>query len=178
VYHLIKKNPRLEGRLRLKIARDIAAGMVYLHSSTPPIVHRDLKSPNILLNADNKSLVADFGLSRVYSSRSMTVQVGTPFWMAPEVLLAQKYDTKVDVFSYGVILWELVAGRSPHTSMDAMSFVTKLMRDPDFRETIPEDTPEIWKGLIERCWATNPDARPSFREIMEFLDTNAANMVY
>lgn len=90
--------------LTLRIAYQVAVGMSYLHSRNPPIVHRDLKSANILLDDHYHVRIADFGLSRILEEggRTLTKVVGTPQWMAPESLRGESYDSKADVFSFGV----------------------------------------------------------------------------
>jgi serine/threonine protein kinase len=102
----------------------VARGMAYLHSRRPPILHLDLKSPNILVDAGWRAKIADFGLSlaknRTYAST--TAAMGTPEWMAPEVLRCERYDERADVFSFGVVLWELLTAQQPwadHNPMQA-----------------------------------------------------------
>lgn len=100
----------LEFRRRLKMAIDISKGMAYLHSATPTIVHRDLKSPNLLVDENFTVKICDFGLARVKENtfvQTINGCAGTPNWMAPEVLRNEKFTEKADVFSMGVILWEV-----------------------------------------------------------------------
>ena len=102
---------QLEFRRRLKMAIDISKGMAYLHSATPTIVHRDLKSPNLLVDENFTVKICDFGLARVKENTFVQTINGcagtTPNWMAPEVLRNEKFTEKADVFSMGVILWEV-----------------------------------------------------------------------
>lgn len=95
--------------------------MCYLHSFKPPIIHRDLKSPNLLVDKDWTVKVSDFGLSRVKAqTMAPWSRAGTPEWMAPEVLRNEPSNEKCDVYSYGVILYELVTGREPWTELNPM----------------------------------------------------------
>jgi serine/threonine-protein kinase CTR1 len=99
----------------LWIAFGIAKGMTYLHAQYPVIIHRDLKSPNILLGTNVREVkITDFGLSRLrVSSFVNTGPGGTPEWMAPELLRQDPFDEQSDVFSFGVILWELIMCEKP-----------------------------------------------------------------
>ncbi len=100
--------------------------MHYLHSCRPAIVHRDLKSPNLLVDRDWTIKVCDFGLSRVKNATFLTSKShgGTPEWMAPEVLRNEQSNEKCDVYSYGVVLYELVTNQEPWGSMDPMQVGT------------------------------------------------------
>jgi serine/threonine protein kinase len=112
------------------IAYGVAKGMYYLHSQFPVVIHRDLKSPNILLGTNVREVkITDFGLSRLrVESYVDTGPGGTPEWMAPELLRQDPFDEQSDVFSFGVILWELVMCEKPwkedHPMQIGMSIVT------------------------------------------------------
>ena len=97
----------LDERRRLSMAYDVAKGMNYLHKRNPPIVHRDLKSPNLLVDKKYTVKVCDFGLSRLKANTFLSSKsaAGTPEWMAPEVLRDEPSNEKSDVYSFGVILW-------------------------------------------------------------------------
>ncbi|XVF82735.1 hypothetical protein PTKIN_Ptkin16aG0073400 [Pterospermum kingtungense] len=105
----------LDERLRLNMALDVARGMNYLHRLNPPIVHRDLKSLNLLVDSSYTVKVCDFGLSRPKANTflSSTTAAGTPEWMAPEVLCDELSNEKADVYSFGVVLWELMTLQQP-----------------------------------------------------------------
>jgi serine/threonine protein kinase len=167
LYDYIEKNPTgLSPTWKTVIALDIARGMEYLHSRG--IIHRDLKSLNVLLDGRRRGRVCDFGLIRLKSSDPMTGMVGTSNWMAPEVLLSSPfYDEKVDVFSFGVVLWELLTGKHPysgeeHSQLTLIVEVTEHEKRPE----IPESCTPGLRRLIERCWQTESARRPSFHEIV------------
>ncbi|KAJ9559171.1 hypothetical protein OSB04_013785 [Centaurea solstitialis] len=111
----------LDERRRLKMAFDVAKGMNYLHKRNPPIVHRDLKSPNLLVDENYTVKVCDFGLSRLKANTFLSSKslAGTPQWMAPEVLNDEPSNEKSDVYSFGVILWELVTLQEPWSNLHA-----------------------------------------------------------
>ncbi|KAG2661501.1 hypothetical protein PVAP13_1KG507900 [Panicum virgatum] len=156
LFRLIHRpNNQLDERKRLRMALDVARGMNYLHNCSPVIVHRDLKSPNLLVDKNWVVKVCDFGLSRMknktfLSSRSTA---GTAEWMAPEVLRNEPSDEKCDVFSYGVILWELCTLLQPWEGMNAMQVVGAVgfqNRRLDIRDNIDPAIAEI----IVKCWHT------------------------
>ncbi|KAE9024424.1 hypothetical protein PR003_g514 [Phytophthora rubi] len=97
------------------IALQVCHALTYLHSLMPPVIHRDLKSRNILLNRAMDAKVTDFGISRERLDQTMTAGVGTSLWMAPEVMLGERYDVKADMFSFGVVLSELDNHTLPYT---------------------------------------------------------------
>eukprot|EP01128_Nolandella_sp_AFSM9_P001133 TRINITY_DN11242_c0_g1_i1.p1 TRINITY_DN11242_c0_g1~~TRINITY_DN11242_c0_g1_i1.p1 ORF type:complete len:633 (-),score=57.05 TRINITY_DN11242_c0_g1_i1:47-1882(-) len=154
-------------------ALDIAQGCEYLHSTTPPIIHRDLKSPNILIKQEAGGLVcklADFGLSRglVWSENLEGKVVDNPIWLAPEILQHMKYSEKVDVYAFGVILWEIVSHGDFFGHVDFMTLIEDMVIKGQ-RPEIPETTPEYLQDLIEQSWADSPAMRPSFRQLTKRL---------
>lgn len=100
---------------RRKIALDTAKGVFYLHSFKPPILHRDLKSLNLLLDDSFRTKLIDFGWTRKLD-KIMTGKIGTYQWMAPEVISSQNYTEKADVFSFSIILWEIASREPPYRS--------------------------------------------------------------
>ncbi|XP_020215642.1 probable serine/threonine-protein kinase SIS8 [Cajanus cajan] len=171
LYRLIHRpNNQLDERRRLRMALDAARGMNYLHNSTPVIVHRDLKSPNLLVDKNWVVKVCDFGLSRMKHSTFLSSRstAGTAEWMAPEVLRNELSDEKCDVFSYGVILWELCTLRQPWGGMNPMQ-VVGAVGFQHRRLDIPDDVDPAIADIIRQCWQTDPKLRPTFAEIMAAL---------
>ncbi|KAI7745662.1 hypothetical protein M8C21_006815, partial [Ambrosia artemisiifolia] len=126
LYKLLHRpNNQLDIRRRLKMALDTARGMNYLHNCTPVIVHRDLKSPNLLVDKNWVVKVCDFGLSKMKNSTFLSSRstAGTAEWMAPEVLRNEPSDEKSDVYSFGVVLWELCTMQQPWNGMNPMQVV-------------------------------------------------------
>ncbi|OAY70760.1 Serine/threonine-protein kinase EDR1 [Ananas comosus] len=150
--------------------RSEARGMNYLHNCTPIIVHRDLKSPNLLVDKNWVVKVCDFGLSRMKHSTFLSSRstAGTAEWMAPEVLRNEPSDEKCDVFSFGVILWELCTLQQPWEGMNPMQ-VVGAVGFQHRRLDIPDDMDPVIADIIKKCWQTDPKKRPSFSEIMAAL---------
>ncbi|CAD7695962.1 unnamed protein product [Ostreobium quekettii] len=166
---LHKSNAVIDERLRLKMAVDVAKGMCYLHSFKPPIIHRDLKSPNLLVDKDWTVKVCDFGLSRVKAGTlAPWSRAGTPEWMAPEVLRNEPSNESCDVYSFGVILYELVTRKEPWKEINAVQVVGAVGFNGQRLELPPNADSKISR-LMSQCLAHNPADRPSFREILKFL---------
>lgn len=169
---------RIPPEILVQWAIQIARGMHYLHEESPiPLVHRDLKSSNILLkekiendNLKNKTLkITDFGLAREVSKTTRMSAAGTYAWMAPEVIKTSTYSKNSDVWSYGVVLWELLTGETPYKGIDALGVaygvaVNKLTLP------IPSTCPNLFAQLMSDCWHQESHQRPTFAEILRRLD--------
>ncbi|RCV20969.1 hypothetical protein SETIT_4G101100v2 [Setaria italica] len=178
LFRLIHRpNNQLDERRRLRMALDVARGMNYLHNCTPVIVHRDLKSPNLLVDKNWVVKVCDFGLSRIKHSTFLSSRstAGTAEWMAPEVLRNEPSDEKCDVFSYGVILWELCTLLQPWEGMNPMQ-VVGAVGFQQRRLDIPGSVDPAVAEIIKKCWQTDPRMRPSFSDIMAALRPLLKNM--
>ncbi|KAE8676025.1 Detected protein of confused Function [Hibiscus syriacus] len=154
LYNLLHRpNPPLDERRRMKMALDVAKGMNYLHTSHPTIVHRDLKTPNLLVDKNWVVKVCDFGLSRSkhHTFLSSKSSAGTPEWMAPEVLRNEPANEKCDVYSFGVILWELVTLQIPWKGLNPMQVVGAVGFQNRHLE-IPEHVDPMVAQIIRECW--------------------------
>ncbi|KAK8716852.1 hypothetical protein V6N13_044147 [Hibiscus sabdariffa] len=151
----------------LKVALDVSKGMNYLHQNN--IIHRDLKTANLLMDENQVVKVADFGVARVQAhSGVMTAETGTYRWMAPEVIEHKPYDHKADVFSFGIALWELLTGELPYSLLTPLQAAVGVVQK-NLRPTIPQNTHPRLGELLERCWQQDPTQRPNFSEIIEIL---------
>jgi serine/threonine protein kinase len=174
----------------LRMARDAARGMLYLHEAR--VIHRDFKSQNLLLDRPVESgcpilKIADFGLSRRYNGAVgattmerteagvMTSETGTYRWMAPEVIRHEKYNEKVDVYSYGITLWELFTCETPFSGLTPIQ-AAFAVADKNLRPTPSSELgkaakiPKAWEALITRCWKAKGEDRPSFSNVLQALD--------
>lgn len=168
LFRLLQRNTsRLDWRRRVLMALDIAQGMNYLHHFNPPIIHRDLKSSNLLVDRNWTVKVGDFGLSRLKHETYLTTKTGkgTPQWMAPEVLRNEPSDEKSDVYSYGVILWELATEKIPWDNLNTMQ-VIGAVGFMNQRLDIPKEVDLRWASIIESCWHSDPRSRPTFQELL------------
>ena len=165
------KKDQLSPTERTLIALDVASGMTYIHEQK--IMHRDLKSLNILLDENKRAKLCDFGLARIISYEPMSGLVGTAQWMAPEVLLSKpSYDASIDVYSFGIVLWELLTSKVPYEGVD-LGLLPKLVVNDGLRPVIPEGTPPGLATLMSSCWSANPMLRPTFQQITQLLSSPA-----
>ncbi|KAL3645978.1 hypothetical protein CASFOL_011158 [Castilleja foliolosa] len=171
LYKLLHRpNLQIDEKRRIKMALDVAKGMNYLHTSYPIIVHRDLKTPNLLVDKNWVVKVCDFGMSRLqhHTFLSSKSAAGTAEWMAPEVLRNEPSNEKSDVYSFGVILWELATLLVPWKGMNSMQVVGAVGFQGRHLE-IPPTVDPLVAEIINECWNRNPQARPSFAHIISRL---------
>jgi serine/threonine protein kinase len=162
--HAPLKQPQL-----LRLALGVALGMDYLHKVN--VVHRDLKTANLLMDENEVVKVADFGVARVKSTdgSQMTAETGTYRWMAPEVIAHQHYSHKCDVFSYGILLWELVSGGDiPYSGYTPLQAAVGVVQR-GLRPTIPATCHPVVAQVMQYCWQPDPNARPEFEQVVELL---------
>ncbi|CAM6096215.1 unnamed protein product [Calypogeia fissa] len=182
LHSVMKKGP-VQPPTIVSYALDIARGMTYLHNGPNMIIHRDLKPRNVLLGENNQLKVGDFGLSKLIKAKNMvdmykmTGETGSYRYMAPEVFEHRPYDKSVDVFSFGVIVYEMCEDTPPFANYDAYEaarLVAKERARPDFSEK-PKYPDELIK-LIQDCWQHNPADRPEFQDIIPRLEKMSSSM--
>lgn len=177
----------LEYSQQHKMCLDVADAMSYLHNFNPKIIHRDLKSLNLLLAhplTSGKDLpllkVSDFGLSRMQGSASesgelwgkMTNAAGTSHWMAPEVCIGTNYDEMVDVYSFSMIMYEIICREIPFEEEDPANVPALIVQGerPDL-EAVPPDCPKVMQELMVSGWNHDPRKRPPFAEVVQHLES-------
>eukprot|EP00884_Botryococcus_braunii_P010166 jgi/Botrbrau1/19150/Bobra.0077s0062.1 len=164
---LHKQEERLTWAQRLYMCLGAAKGMMHLHSCN--VLHRDLKSGNLLVDADYTVKVADFGLSRVvHGVQTMTGGLGTYQWMAPEVLANLRYSQKADTYSFAIVMWECASRKVPYEGLNGLQAAIGVL-ERGLRPEIPAGTVPALARLMQECWAPVPEQRPSFDQIVPRL---------
>ncbi|KAE8657025.1 hypothetical protein F3Y22_tig00116997pilonHSYRG00845 [Hibiscus syriacus] len=178
----------LDWPIRHQIALGVARGLAYLHHDLfSPIIHRDIKSTNILLDANYEPKVADFGIAKVLQARggkdcTTTVVAGTYGYLAPEYAYSSKATTKSDVYSFGVVLMELITGKKPveaefgenknivywiSTKLDTKEGVMEVL-DKRLSMSFRDEMIEVLR-IAMRCTYKNPSQRPPMNEVVQLL---------
>ena len=167
---LSNPNFPLDPEMSLPLIRDILSGMRFLHAADPPIVHGDLKCANVLVDDNYRAKISDFGLS----AKRNVAAIGTPFWMAPELLEGGLISTQSDVYSFGVTLWELMTHKTPYDNVrQPTAEITKMVREGKLRPDCSEGLdPELAK-VMDRCWSQEPGRRPTLADLGRPWQTSA-----
>eukprot|EP00029_Vermamoeba_vermiformis_P013186 TRINITY_DN80_c0_g1_i2.p2 TRINITY_DN80_c0_g1~~TRINITY_DN80_c0_g1_i2.p2 ORF type:complete len:259 (+),score=17.43 TRINITY_DN80_c0_g1_i2:1827-2603(+) len=166
---LFETKEDIPAAMQLKIATGIARGLYHLHENN--IVHRDLAARNVLLNS-GEAKISDFGLSRKIKEETQVGKtasvVGPLRWMAPESLANQTYSKKSDVWSFGIVLYEITARLEPHIEEDILGIAVKI-RDLAYTPQIAAECPAVLREIMEMCWQRDPNNRPTMELICEKL---------
>ena len=174
----IEKYGVLPNEISYSILYDVALGLCYLHNQTPAIIHRDLSANNVLLTSNMTAKISDLGVARILNLTPLQVSLmtqnpGTAAYMPPEVMIANpKYDTSIDVFSYGILMIHVLSGRWPEpqegqirNESGRMIPVTEAERRDIFLQAIGNDHPLM--DLIQLCIKNDPKCRPDIGEIVQ-----------
>ena len=150
--------------------KDLLEGLNYLHSRN--IIHCDLKSSNILIDDNWKIKIGDFGLSKFYNKNNVNEnrgRIGTPHWMAPEILKGEKYQYNADIFSFGMILWEILSLEIPYYGINPYEVIS-LVADQKKIVQVPKEGQSILRKIIGGCLSYEAEKRPKLDEIVEILE--------
>ncbi|CAL8339040.1 unnamed protein product [Lota lota] len=175
LYEVLRAGRKIVPSLLMDWAMGIAGGMNYLHLHK--IIHRDLKSPNMLITYDDAVKISDFGTSKELFDKSTKMSfAGTVAWMAPEVIRNEPVSEKVDIWSFGVVLWEMLTGEVPYKDVDSSAIIWGVGNN-SLQLPVPETCPDGFKILLRQCWSSKPRNRPSFRQILLHLDIASADIL-
>ncbi|KAF6138105.1 hypothetical protein GIB67_033519 [Kingdonia uniflora] len=167
---LIKNRRRkLAFKIVIQLALDLSRGLRYLHSKK--IVHRDVKTENMLLDTHRTVKIADFGVARVEAQnpRDMTGETGTLGYMAPEVLDGKPYDRACDVYSFGICLWEIYCCDMPYPNLSFTEVSSAVVRQ-HLRPEIPRCCPSSLANIMRKCWDGTVAKRPNMDEVVKLLE--------
>lgn len=163
-----RQNRAVPLKLAVKQAADVAKGMEYVHGLGS--IHRDLKSDNLLIANDKSIKIADFGVARIeVRAEGMTPEMGTYRWMAPEMIQHRPYTQKVDVYSFGIVLWELITGMLPYHNLTDVQAAFAVV-NKGIRPAVPDDCLPVLNEIMTRCWDVDPQVRPPFSEVVKMLE--------
>ncbi|KAG8432665.1 hypothetical protein GDO86_017054 [Hymenochirus boettgeri] len=175
LYEVLRAGRKVTPRLLVDWSTGIASGMNYLHLHK--IIHRDLKSPNVLVTHSDTVKISDFGTSKELSDKSTKMSfAGTVAWMAPEVIRNEPVSEKVDIWSFGVLMWELLTGEIPYKDVDSSAIIWGVGSN-SLHLPVPSTCPDGFKILMKQTWQSKPRNRPSFRQILMHLDIAAADVL-
>uniref|UniRef100_A0A672QIG7 mitogen-activated protein kinase kinase kinase n=1 Tax=Sinocyclocheilus grahami TaxID=75366 RepID=A0A672QIG7_SINGR len=175
LYEVLRAGRKITPRLLVDWASGIASGMNYLHLHK--IIHRDLKSPNVLVTQNDNVKISDFGTSKELSDKSTKMSfAGTVAWMAPEVIRNEPVSEKVDIWSFGVVMWELLTGEIPYKDVDSSAIIWGVGSN-SLHLPVPSTCPDGFKILMKQTWQGKPRNRPSFRQILLHLDIASADVL-
>ena len=163
LYRILRKFKKFDEKTAAQILRETISALQYLHSFNPPIIHRDIKPENLLLNNGGRVLLADFGWSNFADGDVRKTFCGTPEYIAPEMLSKKGHDTRVDIWSIGVLMFELLAGYSPFVAKSNQDLYLNIKK---LKIQWPKDMPPLAKNLIGKILRLNPSDRPSLEEIL------------
>ncbi|XP_010259112.1 PREDICTED: serine/threonine-protein kinase HT1-like [Nelumbo nucifera] len=163
------RRKKLAYKIVIQLALDLSRGLSYLHSKK--IVHRDVKTENMLLDSHRNLKIADFGVARVEAQnpRDMTGETGTLGYMAPEVLDGKPYNRKCDVYSFGICLWEIYCCDMPYADLSFSEVSSAVVRQ-NLRPEIPRCCPNSFANIMRKCWDANADRRPEMDEVVRLLE--------
>ncbi|SPN79254.1 5'-nucleotidase/apyrase [Brazilian cedratvirus IHUMI] len=170
---LLDHSIKLPWNLRIFLLKGAAMGLKYLHDND--IVHRDVKSSNLLVDEYWNVKVADFGFATMIKEQATMTKCGTPAWSAPEILLNKKYNEKADVYSFGIVMWEVLTRSTPYPNKNPFSLGVDVIKGE--RPSIPQDGDARFIEFMQRCWSEKAKERPSMEKIVMFLNSYEDNSV-
>ncbi|KAL9389914.1 hypothetical protein Peur_018519 [Populus x canadensis] len=168
-YLIRNSRKKLAFKVVIQLALDLSRGLSYLHSKK--IVHRDVKTENMLLDSHKTLKIADFGVARIEAQNpcEMTGETGTLGYMAPEVLDGKPYNRRCDVYSFGICLWEIYCCDMPYPDLSFADVSSAVVRQ-NLRPDIPRCCPSSLANVMRKCWDGNAEKRPEMDEVVKMLE--------
>ena len=174
---LSNEEKQLTWEKKLKLALNAAKGLAFLHENN--IIHRDMKSLNVLVSKKDEVKISDFGLAKVkqstrssYKSKSnhkSDGKLGTVPWKAPELFIGGKHTTSSDVYSLGIVLWEISSCKLPFLDKEDEFHIVAHVSSGKRLPLDNNDTPSYYNDIIEKCWAQNESDRPTASQVVDDL---------
>ena len=159
-------------RIKIKVAREAALGLRYLHEQSPAVVHRSVTSRNVLLGKDWVAKVSDFGLARIKDGAATMTKLATSGYSAPEVLRGERYDERADVFAFGVVVWEMAAQEEAFSGLALQTMVERVTGgarpEVDDKWRRGDSLPLV--RVMEACWRGEAGERPRMDAVGEMLE--------
>jgi len=174
LYSYIHSDAKIDANIIMNFVKGISAGMLHLHREG--IVHRDLAARNVLLGSGFQVKIADFGLSRVSDTNAKQANqtksdTGPLKWMAPEAIKLRVYSTMSDVWSFGVVLWEIVTRKDPYPDLDPVQTALEVTHS-GLKLQIPEYCPPVIAQTMAGCFQTVPEQRPDMGTICDHFQNS------
>ncbi len=154
---------------KITLLRNICLGIAYLHSLEAMIIHRDLKPSNLLVDENWNVKVADFGFARIKEANTTMTRCGTPCWTAPEIIRGERYSESADVYSFGIIMWQVFTRKQPYTGRNFMNIALEVLDGcrPSIQNS---ECPPTVAVTMKRCWDGTPAERPTMEELVEIFE--------
>jgi len=171
LYDVLKKKGRFDEKTAAKFMADLVSGLDYIHNQDPPIIHRDIKPENLLISGENTIKLADFGWSNFGGgSNPRSTYAGTPEYLAPEMINETGHSEKLDIWTVGILFFELITGKTPfvpRNAKDKGTFEKMLYHNIlNGKINFPSDFPPLARNLVQKLLQANPDNRPGIKEII------------
>ena len=169
LYEYLKRRTRLPKGHMLEWARQASSAVQYLQQEN--VVHRDIKSSNFVVTADDTLKLCDFGIAKRQCKTEKTNQErGTISWMAPEAFVEKVSSKASDIYSLGIVIWELISCKIPYQGRESLS-ILYAVKVHKLRPDIPDHCPQALKHLLEKCWKENRKKRPDIKEVLDTVET-------
>jgi len=171
LFELIKRNADIiDQSTVINIALGIATGIKYLYDLNPTVLHRDLKSANIMLDENLNAQIWPYGFTIISSRVNESLNyVGTVQWVAPEIIEGSQFNEKAEVYSFAIILWELITKSAPYPGVQPKDLAAQII--DGLRPEIPENCDPVIRELLVKCWDKDPFERPALYQVIAKLES-------